>query len=97
VNRLRSLVGLVALSVHAGLEGLSVGLGRDASDVWYLCGAVAAHKLVIAFCLGMEVRNASANACSLVLTSSRYNLQLASVYMCQMAYTLMVLYIKYIN
>lgn len=29
VNRLRSLVGLIALSVHAGLEGLSVGLGEN--------------------------------------------------------------------
>ncbi|XP_021951984.1 zinc transporter 8 [Folsomia candida] len=70
VNRLRSLVGLIALSVHAGLEGLSVGLGREASDVWYLCGAIAAHKLVIAFCLGMEVRNASSSPCTLVTTSS---------------------------
>ena len=70
--KLRSLVGLVALSVHAGLEGLSVGLGHDASDVWFLCGAVAAHKLVIAFCLGMEVRIASSkNECSNVQTSSR--------------------------
>jgi len=67
---LRSLVGLIALSIHAGLEGLSVGLGRNAADVWYLCGAVAAHKLVIAFCLGMEVRNASSSPCTLVTTSS---------------------------
>jgi zinc transporter 1/2/3 len=67
---LRSVVGLIALSIHAGLEGLSVGLGRDSSDVWYLCGAVAAHKLVIAFCLGMEVRNASSSPCTLVTTSS---------------------------
>ncbi|ODN04452.1 Zinc transporter ZIP1 [Orchesella cincta] len=70
VAHLRSLVGLVALSVHAGLEGLSVGLGRKAGDVWYLCGAIAAHKLVIAFCLGMEVRNASSSPCTLVTTSS---------------------------
>ena len=70
---LRSLVGLIALSIHAGLEGLSVGLGKQASDVWYLCGAVAAHKLVIAFCLGMEVRNASSSTCTIVTTSSRYH------------------------
>jgi len=64
----------VALSAHAGLEGLSVGLGRNATDVWYLCGAIAAHKLVIAFCLGMEVKNASSSPCTLVTTSSRYDL-----------------------
>lgn len=28
IAKLRSLVGLIALSVHAGLEGLSVGLGK---------------------------------------------------------------------
>ncbi len=67
---MRSLVGLVALSIHAGLEGLSIGLGRNAGDVWYLCAAISAHKLVIAFCLGMEVRNASTSPCTLVSTSS---------------------------
>lgn len=70
-NTLRSLLGLLALSIHAGLEGLSVGLGKDAGDVWYLCLAVSAHKLVIAFCLGMEVRNAGAASCAAVTTSSR--------------------------
>jgi zinc transporter 1/2/3 len=70
VARLRSLVGLIALSIHAGLEGLAVGLGQNYTDVVTLCMAVSAHKFVIAFCLGMEVRNASANVCSLVAATS---------------------------
>jgi zinc transporter 1/2/3 len=70
VARLRSLVGLIALSIHAGLEGLAVGLGQNYTDVVTLCMAVSAHKFVIAFCLGMEVRNASANVCSLVAPTS---------------------------
>lgn len=54
-SRLRSLLALLALSVHALLEGMAVGLQRTSLDVWYLCAAVATHKLVISFCIGMEL------------------------------------------
>lgn len=55
VSSLRGLLIVLALSVHELFEGLAVGLEGSASNVWYLFGAVAAHKLVLAFCVGVEL------------------------------------------
>lgn len=52
---LRGLLIVLALSVHELFEGLAVGLEGSAANVWYLFGAVAAHKLVLAFCVGVEL------------------------------------------
>lgn len=53
-------LGLIAaLSVHALLEGLVVGLEAKPEMVMLLLGAIASHKLVIAFCLGMELSSTS--------------------------------------
>lgn len=46
---------LVALSIHSLLEGLAVGLEGLTSKVLLLLGAIASHKLVVGFCLGMEL------------------------------------------
>jgi len=46
---------LVALCVHSLLEGLAIGLQRSSSQVLLLLGAVASHKLVVGFCLGVEL------------------------------------------
>jgi zinc transporter 1/2/3 len=48
------MIFALALSFHAIFEGLAVGLANNATEVWYLMGAVAAHKFVISFCLGVE-------------------------------------------
>lgn len=52
---LRGLLIVLALSVHELFEGLAVGLESSSRTVWYMFGAVAAHKLVIAFCIGVEL------------------------------------------
>ncbi|XP_067632775.1 zinc transporter ZIP3-like [Eurosta solidaginis] len=46
---------VAALSLHELFEGMAVGLERDASDVWFMLMAVSAHKLVLAFCVGVEL------------------------------------------
>ena len=33
-----------------------MGTLSKASVVWYLCFAIAAHKFIIAFCVGLQVR-----------------------------------------
>ncbi|CAG9861027.1 unnamed protein product [Phyllotreta striolata] len=50
---------LAALSVHALIEGLVVGLETRSEKVLLLLGAIASHKLVVAFCLGMELASNS--------------------------------------
>lgn len=56
---MRGLVAVLALSVHAIFEGLAVGLEESPSNVWYMFLAIASHKFVVVFCVGMELANAS--------------------------------------
>ena len=51
----RGLLAILALSFHAVFEGLAVGLESSVGNVWYLFAAIATHKLVIAFCVGVEL------------------------------------------
>lgn len=51
----RGLLAVLALSFHAIFEGLAVGLENNRQRVWYLFAAIATHKLVIAFCVGVEL------------------------------------------
>merc|ERR1712106_938804 len=44
-----------ALSFHAIFEGMAVGLEGNSKDVWALFTAIAVHKLVITFCLSLEM------------------------------------------
>jgi solute carrier family 39 (zinc transporter), member 1/2/3 len=46
---------LIALFVHSILEGLAIGVQATEQDVWILFTAVISHKLVVAFCLGVEL------------------------------------------
>lgn len=55
VSSIRGLLIVLALSVHELFEGLAVGLEGSTSTVYYMFGAVAAHKFVIAFCVGVEL------------------------------------------
>ncbi|XP_014210977.1 protein zntC isoform X1 [Copidosoma floridanum] len=60
-NSMRSLLTVLALSFHAIFEGLAVGLEPAMSSVLYLAAAIATHKLVISFCVGMELYVAGAS------------------------------------
>ncbi|XP_046410797.1 zinc transporter ZIP1-like isoform X2 [Neodiprion fabricii] len=73
VSSLRGLLVVLGLSVHELFEGLAIGLSSTASDVWYLFGAVAAHKFVIAFCIGVE------------LVTARTRFPLMIIYICTYA------------
>ncbi|XP_071443024.1 zinc transporter ZIP1-like [Hetaerina americana] len=63
---LKGLLAVLALSFHAVFEGLAVGLESSAASVWVLCGAIAAHKFVIAFCVGVELVSARTRPALLV-------------------------------
>ncbi|KYN27265.1 PREDICTED: protein zntB-like isoform X1 [Trachymyrmex cornetzi] len=58
---IQGLLTVLALSFHAIFEGLAVGLEPSISSVAYLAAAIATHKLVIAFCVGMELYVAGAS------------------------------------
>ncbi|KAJ8915831.1 hypothetical protein NQ315_004644 [Exocentrus adspersus] len=54
-NSFGGFLAVLALSFHAVFEGLAVGLEGSVKKVWYLFAAVATHKLVIGFCVGVEL------------------------------------------
>lgn len=55
VSSIRGLLIVMALSVHELFEGLAVGLEHEPANVYYMFASVAAHKVVIAFCIGVEL------------------------------------------
>lgn len=55
LKSVRAFCTILALSFHAVFEGLAVGLEDSVKNVWYLTLAVAAHKFVISFCVGVEL------------------------------------------
>ncbi|XP_030386155.1 zinc transporter ZIP3 [Scaptodrosophila lebanonensis] len=54
-SSVRGLGIILALSLHELFEGMAIGLENTVGTVWFMFGAVAAHKLVLAFCVGMEL------------------------------------------
>ncbi|KAF5304365.1 hypothetical protein FQA39_LY09744 [Lamprigera yunnana] len=58
---------LVALCVHSILEGLAIGLQKTSLEVkvMLLVGAVASHKFVVTFCLGIEIASSTQSFCRL--------------------------------
>jgi solute carrier family 39 (zinc transporter), member 1/2/3 len=59
----QTLVGIIgmlfALSIHSLLEGLAIGIQDTTPKVMILFTAVISHKLVVAFCLGVELTTSS--------------------------------------
>eukprot|EP00095_Tigriopus_kingsejongensis_P004214 maker-scaffold1792_size27886-snap-gene-0.4 protein:Tk04214 transcript:maker-scaffold1792_size27886-snap-gene-0.4-mRNA-1 annotation:"zinc transporter zip1" len=51
---LRGFLVILALSLHAVFEGIALGLTHTVSSVWFLFFAIASHKYVISFCIGMQ-------------------------------------------
>jgi zinc transporter 1/2/3 len=53
---LAGIIGMLfALSIHSLLEGLAIGIQDTTPKVMILFTAVISHKLVVAFCLGVEL------------------------------------------
>lgn len=52
---------LCALSLHSFLEGLAIGVQDTGAKVLLLITAVACHKYVVGFCLGLEVSAGHSN------------------------------------
>lgn len=51
----RGIVVILALCLHAVLEGLAIGLQNSMSNIWYLFTAVSIHSATIMFYVGFEL------------------------------------------
>lgn len=63
----RGVVVILALSLHAILEGLAIGLQNSAANIWYLFVAVSIHSATILFCIGLELLLAKTRLCMIIL------------------------------
>lgn len=52
---MRCLIMILALSLHAIFEGLSIGLQNQTSSIWFLFVAVSIHSATILACMGLEL------------------------------------------
>jgi len=57
LSSLRDFLTVFALCFHCTFEGLAVGLEKESADVWAMFTAITSHKLVISFCLSLEMLN----------------------------------------
>lgn len=64
---MRGFITVMALSIHAIFEGLAVGLEESVVNVWYMLLAIATHKFVIIFCIGIELHVAKMRPICIVL------------------------------
>lgn len=53
-SKLRGLVLLIALSLHMIFDGLALGLLKDSQKVWELLVALALHKVLVFFTIGVQ-------------------------------------------
>lgn len=51
----RSILFLLALSLHCVFEGIAVGLKKTEKGVWTMMAAICAHEVVVSFCLGLNL------------------------------------------
>jgi zinc transporter 1/2/3 len=51
---IRGFLVILALSLHAVFEGVALGLTHTTGSVWLIFFAIASHKFVISFCIGMQ-------------------------------------------
>ncbi|XP_071449773.1 zinc transporter ZIP1-like [Hetaerina americana] len=65
-SRFRSFLLLTALSVHSLFEGLAIGLQPNVDALLQIFVAVALHKLVIAFSLGLNLVQSELEVSSIV-------------------------------
>lgn len=64
---LHCLLTVVALSFHEVFEGMAIGLENIVENMWYLSIAVATHKMVITFCIGLELAYSNTRRLVLVM------------------------------
>lgn len=55
VSTIRTVFAIVALSFHSVIEGLALSYEANETGIWMNFGALALHKFVIAFSIGVEL------------------------------------------
>ena len=67
IQGIRSLILLLALSLHTIFEGLAIGLQSTSQQVWTLFMAVSIHKVIMAFTMGIQFMTVYEKKCRVIL------------------------------
>ena len=67
-SALRSILLLLALSLHSVFEGLAMGLQTDDNELLNIFTAVIIHKNILAFSLGMNLVQSRLSKCSILMS-----------------------------
>jgi len=70
----RSLVLVIALSLHSLFEGLAIGLQPTFDDTIQLFGALALHKGILAFSLGLNMVQSKLGTRAVIISSVSFSL-----------------------
>jgi len=70
----RSLVLVIALSLHSLFEGLAIGLQPTFDDTIQLFGALALHKGILAFSLGLNMVQSKLGTRAVIISSVTFSL-----------------------
>jgi len=71
---LRTAFVVASLSFHSVIAGLTLGLEKETSGVWINFGAIAMHKFVIAFSVGIELVTSRATKAQYLISISIFSL-----------------------
>jgi len=67
LGSLRSILTVMALSVHSLFEGMAIGLDETQSGVWLLTGAISLHAVPIVFCIGTDMLTSGVKKMKLIV------------------------------
>ncbi|XP_064475134.1 zinc transporter ZIP1-like [Ornithodoros turicata] len=68
-SALRTFILVLSLSVHSVFEGMAIGVQQDLQSTVQLLAAVAIHKCILAFTLGLNLRPSRLKRCAVVACS----------------------------
>uniref|UniRef100_A0A1I8AMH3 Zinc transporter ZIP3 n=1 Tax=Steinernema glaseri TaxID=37863 RepID=A0A1I8AMH3_9BILA len=71
-STIRAVLLVVALSVHAAFEGLSLGTISDVSSLFQVFAALCIHKILIGFTLGMRMVQSNLHTFTMVLCCAAF-------------------------
>jgi zinc transporter ZupT len=67
LSTLRSIMVVIALSVHSLFEGMAIGLEEENSGVWKLTLAITIHAIPIVFCVGTDMLTSGVKKMKLII------------------------------
>ena len=77
-SQMRSAIFITALSFHGVFEGMVLGLQSLESNVWSLCFAIALHRGVLAFGMGLQHMRNEEKHSTMVFSISSFSLLAAT-------------------